>query len=102
MSRRGTSCRSNKTANTEINMEEKEVQPPLEGEVEAINIEENQPDKPAYMENISIQEMIRLMMEELKDNSKKMEDNSKKMEELKSDSKQSKEQLNQKIEESKK
>ena len=78
MSRRGTSCRRNKTANTEMNMEEYEAQFALEVEVEASNIEENQPDKPAYTENVSIQEMIRIMTErlkeEIKDNSKKMEE----------------------------
>ena len=74
---------------------EEEAQTALEVEVEASNIEENQPDKPAYTENLSIQEMIRLMAEQL---SKKMEDNNQQLkEELKNDSKQLKEQLGKKM-----
>ena len=86
MAKRGTSGRRNTTADTDINLEEKAAQPAIEGEVEASSMEEKQPDKPAYTENVGMQEMIRFMeqlskkMEE--DNKKSRENNNKKIETL--------------------
>ena len=48
-----------------MDMEEKEGQPAPEVEVLTSDPQENQPDRPAQTENVSIQEMMRVMFEQL-------------------------------------
>ena len=63
-----------------MDMEEKEAQPAPEVQVIASEPQENQPDRPTQTENVSLQEMMRVMFEQL---SQKMEDTNKSKETIK-------------------
>lgn len=65
MSKRGISAQQQrrKTANIDINMEEKEAQSASEVEVVTINVEEGKSNKASPTENINMEEIMKHLVE---------------------------------------
>ena len=103
MQRCATSKKRAAEAEKEINMEDKEATPVEDVETLLTPVghkqpapPEEQPEKPSQTENMTTQEMIRQLMETMKENSKKL---SKDMEENNKERKEDNQSLNKKLEE---